>query len=176
MKVNLGCQIHIFPGWINQDIVTDDPAYKTDWKCDANNLPTADDTVDFLYAGHLVEHFYPDTIESYVREWYHVLKPGGKLFVVTPDFGRCARLYAQGVLKMEDLFQQAYGRIYHYDRPEERHHILFDDAVLQKYLGLAPWSNIEKVDLLNNPPAEVAEFMDSHISRSDLQLAYLCTK
>lgn len=178
LKVNLGCQIHHFDGWINQDIVADDKDYHLEWICDANQLPTGDNTVDFMYAGHLVEHFYPDTIEQYVREWYRVMKPGGRLFVVTPDFGRCAKLYAQGTLKMEDLFQQAFGRIYHYDRPEERHHILYDDAVLLQYMCIAPWSSATKVDMQNpsDIPLEVREFMGTHISAGDLQLAYLFTK
>lgn len=176
IKVNLGCQIHHFePGWINQDIVSDDKDYRLEWICDANQLPTGNDTVDFMYAGHLVEHFYPDTIDQYVKEWYRVLKPGGRLLVLTPNFGMFAKGYAAGQFSMKDLFQQAYGRIYHYDRKEETHHILFDDAVLQEYFSIVPWTSVEPVDL-NAPPFEVAPFMDQHISRSNTQLAYLFTK
>lgn len=175
IKVNLGCQIHHFDGWINQDIVTDDPAYITEWKCDANKLPTADNTVDFMYAGHLVEHFYPDTIDSYIKEWHRVLKPGGRILIITPDFGQMAKLYAEGAITIKDLLQPAYGRIYHYDRREETHHILYDDAELLDRMGVVPWTNWGKVDL-NNPPPEVVPFMDHHISRSTTQLAYLFTK
>src|SRR5665213_2402619 len=108
MKLNLGCQIHAFEGWTNQDIIGDDPNIKADLVCDAAELPLEDNSVDFIYAGHLIEHYYPDTVDAAMREWHRVLKRGGKLVVITPDCGAVFKDYASGKLTMEHTWQQMY--------------------------------------------------------------------
>lgn len=178
MKLNLGCQLHMFLGWVNVDVVGDDKDWKPDLVCDVSKLPYEDESVDFIYAGHLVEHFFPDTIHVAIAEWYRVLKPGGTLVVVTPDCGAVFKDYASGKLSIDDTWQQVYGRINHYDTPSERHHIAFDVKKLTSVMDIAPstaWSNMVPLDF-NNPPAEIAPFMDVHISRATYQLGLVLTK
>lgn len=175
MKLNLGCQIHAFEGWVNQDIVGDDPNIKADIVCDAAELPLEDNSVDFIYSGHLVEHYYPDTLEAAISEWYRVLKPGGKLVILTPDCGAVFKDYAAGKLRsIEDTWQQIYGRIYHYDAAPERHHIAFDFQTLCDRTG-SLWLSKESFDL-NNPPEELVPQMDVHISRGAYQVGIVLTK
>lgn len=176
MKLNLGCQIHYFePDWVNIDIVGDDPNMKVDIAADVRWLPMGADMADFIYAGHLVEHFYPDTLIEALKEWRRVLKPGGKLVIVTPDSGAVMRDYAAGKFGIESTWQQIYGRIYHYDRESERHHIAFDNFMLHKMVNEVAWSDIKLLDF-NNPPAELVPFMDKHISRGAYQLGIILTK
>ncbi len=175
-KLNLGCQIHYFDGWINQDIVGDDPNMKVDLICDANKLPYEDNTLDFIYAGHLVEHFYPDTLEVAIREWHRVLRPGGSLVIVTPDCGTVFRDYASGKFdSIESTWQQIYGRIYHYDRESERHHIAFDWSQLYRMCNQVSWDRSLPLNF-NVPPIELLPFMDKHISRGAYQLGIVLTK
>ena len=173
MNINLGCQIHYFDGWINQDIVVGDPNVKVDLNCNANSLPYDNDTVDFIYAGHLLEHFYPDTVLSAVREWYRVLKPGGTLIIVVPDCGEVFKSYAKREITIEQVWQQIYGRIYEYDRDSERHHIAFDREQLIDMVG--EWYMIEDLNF-HNVPVELEPFMDTHISRGIYQLGIILTK
>lgn len=179
MKLNLGAQIHYFEGWTNQDIVGDDPNMRIDMVCDAANLPVLDDTVDFIYAGHLVEHYFPDTLPAAIKEWHRVLKKGGKLVIVTPDCGSIMKDYATGRLPdITATWQQVYGRIYHYDRESERHHIAFDDDMLFKMVNGGihhSWRECNRLDF-NNPPEEIAPFMGTHISRGAYQLGIILTK
>lgn len=176
--LNLGCQVHAFQGWINQDIVDDDPNIKADIFCDAAVLPLEDDSIDFIYAGHLVEHYYPDTLAAAITEWKRVLKPGGNLVIVTPDCGAVYRDYASGKLNsIEDTWQQSYGRIYHYDGAPERHHIAFDFSTLEKMVGVTEgkWRMSVPLDF-NHPPAALVPQMDIHISRGAYQLGIVLTK
>lgn len=175
MKLNLGCQVHYFDGWTNQDIVGDDPNMKVDLLCDASKLPLPDNSVDFIYAGHLVEHFYPDTLPEAIKEWHRVLKVGGKMAILTPDSGAVMRDYAAGKFGIESTWQQLYGRIYHYDRESERHHIAFDYPKLVEMVGCVPWDLLTAFNL-QEPPAELVPFMDTHISRGAYQIGTVTTK
>lgn len=180
MRLNLGCQIHYFDGWVNVDIVGDDPNIKVDLNCNADTLHSIEDnSVDFIYAGHLVEHFYPDTLLRAVMEWKRVLKPNDKLVIVTPDCGTVFNDYQKGRISMQDTWQQIYGRIYAYDRDSERHHIAFDYSTLmrltQAYDYDYEWKSSEPLDFFN-PPKELEPFMDKHISRGAYQLGIILTK
>lgn len=177
MKLNLGCQIHYFEGWTNVDIVPDDPNIKVDLIANASHLPTIeDDSVDFIYAGHLVEHFYPDTLPIALKEWWRVLKKGGRMVIVTPDSGAVMKDYAAGKFDIDSTWQQLYGRIYHYDRESERHHIAFDKKELLYAIGSGVGDfHYDWLDF-NNPPAELVPFMDTHISRGGYQLGIILTK
>jgi SAM-dependent methyltransferase len=176
MKLNLGCQVHYFEGWVNQDIIGDDPNMRVDMVCDANTLPYENDTVDFIYAGHLVEHYYPDTLAVAVAEWKRVLRPGGKLVIVTPDCGSVFRDYADGKFEsIEATWQQVYGRIYHYDRESERHHIAFDPTQLLRMVDSPSWTYATPMDF-QRVPEELEPFMDAHISRGAYQLGVILTK
>lgn len=176
MKLNLGCQIHAFEGWTNQDIIGDDPNIKADLVCDAAKLDTIpSDSVDFIYAGHLVEHYYPDTLPAALIEWRRVLKPGGQLAIITPDCGEVFKDYASGKLTMQHTWQQLYGRIYHYDSAPERHHIAFDFDTLYHFAHQISWERSEAFNF-SAPPEELLPFMDTHISRAPYQTGIILTK
>lgn len=184
IKLNLGCQVHYFDGWVNQDIVGYDPNIPADLVCDAAQLPYEDNSVDFIYAGHLVEHYYPNTLGAAIAEWNRVLKPGGRLVITTPDCGAVFRDYAAGKLNMEETWQQIYGRIYDYDAAPERHHIAFDSQTLWKMASDYPWTMKYEMNFgINEPspvgvgvPEELVPFMDVHISRGAYQIGLVLTK
>ena len=58
---------------------------ETDVLCDVIHglTPFKDDSLDFVIAGHLIEHM-PDPI-FFVNECWRVLRPGGVLFLIVPD-------------------------------------------------------------------------------------------
>jgi SAM-dependent methyltransferase len=135
----------------------------------------------------LVEHFYPDTLPAAIAEWRRVLKFGGKLVIVTPDCGSVFKDYAVGKFdSIESVWQQVYGRIYHYDGASERHHIAFDWHQLAKMVGIVKWQGVVMINSggwsratpfnFNAPPVELVPFMDKHISRGAYQLGIVLTK
>jgi ubiquinone/menaquinone biosynthesis C-methylase UbiE len=51
---------------------------------DATNLHWfTDEALDFVYSSHLLEDF--ENIEGALKEWWRVLKPGGRLIIFCPD-------------------------------------------------------------------------------------------
>jgi SAM-dependent methyltransferase len=53
------------------------------WNADGERCPADDETYDLVIAGEIIEHIV-DT-DSFVRELYRVLKPGGHLILTTPN-------------------------------------------------------------------------------------------
>lgn len=59
----------------------------------AKGIPFADNSVDVVYHSHLLEHLDRDVATVFMREIARVMKPGGILRIVVPDFERCCRAY-----------------------------------------------------------------------------------
>ena len=76
----------------------DKPVYEDSIKIDRVNLPTVDivadveqglgflrdDCVDLIYSSHFMEHIA--NVEFVMREFYRVLRSGGKLYMIVPHF------------------------------------------------------------------------------------------
>jgi SAM-dependent methyltransferase len=61
---------------------------------DIRRLPWTDESVDAVYAGHVLEHIPYEDGTSAVAEMRRVLKPGGRLCIVGPDMDRCVGEFA----------------------------------------------------------------------------------
>lgn len=48
-------------------------------------LPYKDNSVDFIYSEHFIEHLSADEAKSFFKECYRVLKPGGVIRTATID-------------------------------------------------------------------------------------------
>ena len=83
---------HLFKHYTGRDIPE-----TIEWQGDIASLPFKDGTLDFVYASHLIEDFPRDEIPNHpkrynwpmlFREWRRVLKPGGNLICLVPEFHR----------------------------------------------------------------------------------------
>lgn len=84
IKVNLGCGEFPLHGFINVDIL---PLKKVDLICDFNySLPFKTNSIDLIYAGHIIEHLQIDNAIEFLKEIHRILKPNGEVFIVVPDF------------------------------------------------------------------------------------------
>lgn len=92
-NLNLGCGQHVVQGWINIDshrVCECEPCMASGPEiiCDIRSLPFGDGEVDAVYAGHVLEHLPLDEVPALLQEIRRVLRPGGKLGIVGPDFDR----------------------------------------------------------------------------------------
>ncbi len=111
-KVNLGSGTTIAPGWINIDIswniwlcklpflkwilykigLLTEAAYKAKWPSSVirhdvrKGLPFKDNSVDYIYTSHLLEHLKKREVVKVIRECHRILKPHGWIRIVVPDF------------------------------------------------------------------------------------------
>jgi SAM-dependent methyltransferase len=62
----------------------------------AYGLPFADNTADFIYSSHFLEHLFKDEAQRVLRESLRALKPGGIVRICVPDLAHAVALYASG--------------------------------------------------------------------------------
>jgi len=92
LKIELGGGKQHKPGFINVDLFSPFADLQLDLR---RKLPFPDESVDFIYAEHVLEHFsYPHPLSDLLKECYRVLKVGGCISVSVPDAGRALRMYS----------------------------------------------------------------------------------
>jgi predicted SAM-dependent methyltransferase len=82
LKLHLGCGDVYFDGWVNIDRESEKADVKLDLR---STLPYDNDSVDFIYSEHVIEHL---TVQEGIRvlsECHRVLKSGGVVRIATPD-------------------------------------------------------------------------------------------
>jgi predicted SAM-dependent methyltransferase len=82
-KLEIGSFATVRPGWLCTDINPQHP----DIQClDATQpFPFADDTFQFIYAEHMIEHITFPQARSMLNECHRVMQPGGVIRIVTPS-------------------------------------------------------------------------------------------
>lgn len=94
MKLHIGSGTKRLPDWLNVDTRKE---VKPDFVRKAESLHgIQSNTVEAIYASHILEHFPLAKVPQVLEEWRRVLVPGrGKLFLAVPDFRTIAWLYLQ---------------------------------------------------------------------------------
>lgn len=111
IKLHLGCGKNYFEGWINLDNNTDRNIKKLDIKHDLRKkLPFKDNTVDFIYNEHLIEHLTVDEGVKLLKGLYRILKPEGVLRIATPGLEYVISQYVNNNWK-----EQEWVKKYHYE-------------------------------------------------------------
>ena len=96
VKLNVGCGTDYKQGWINIDNNSDNNIKKLDLNWDLRNpLPFKENSVDFIFNEHLIEHLTVDEGQTAIKDFMRVLKPGGVLRIATPDLGLAVEHYVK---------------------------------------------------------------------------------
>src|SRR3989344_2005501 len=80
-NIHLGCGGRIFSGWLNADI----NIYADCYLNLKNKLPFPDESINFIYSEHVIEHFEYIDAKNLLKECYRVLKPAGVIRTAMPD-------------------------------------------------------------------------------------------
>ena len=142
ININLGCGWRNFGSdWIHIDGGDYD---HLDYK-DITKLEFNDNSVDLIYASHVIEYFDRDDVIPLLNEWYRVLKPNGVLRVAVPDFYMMIYLYYNGRshYKLEEFLGPLYGKM---DMGNEKiyHKTTYDEESLRGVLSKVGFENIKR--------------------------------
>lgn len=157
-KLNLGCWKFKMDGWVNIDI---DPSVEPDVIMDATHLAYEDNSIEEIYAGHLLEHLTMNEGVSALREWKRVLIPGGKITITVPDIRKLLDKHCRGETDIEFVQLNAFGA---QDREQQNHHMVFDKQVLFDFVRR----------VFEN--SEIIDDCDMLVAKVDWQTIVQCTK
>ena len=80
--LHIGCGETYFDGWINIDIDSDISDLNHDVR---KSLPYEDNSADFIYHEHFIEHLTSEEGVVFLKETHRILKKNGIMRIATPD-------------------------------------------------------------------------------------------
>ena len=91
MKLHLGCGRKYIPGFVHVDLLDYD---HIDHRMSVDDLSLfSNNSVELIYASHVLEHFGRHETTGVLGEWYRVLQVAGVLRVAVPRFrGGCQQV------------------------------------------------------------------------------------
>ncbi len=94
VKLHLGCGTAYKEGWINIDNNSDNNIKLLDLNWDLRNpLPFDDNSADFIFNEHFLEHLTVEEGQRALRDFLRVLKPSGIMRIAMPDLARMIYTY-----------------------------------------------------------------------------------
>ena len=161
IKLHLGCGKKYIPGFIHVDIRKFD---HIDYIASVDNLNMfKDNSVNMIYASHILEHFKRFETEKVLNEWYRVLEKGGILRVAVPDFEKIAKVY----LKNRNL-DELIGLLYGGQTYENNYHYrIFDFQSLSNILRKVGFKKIYRYDWRKTIHKDYDDFSQSYLPHMD---------
>ena len=94
IKLHLGCGRNLLDGWINTDFNT--AKFRgSDFLDVTEKFPYDDNSVDYIFSEHMIEHISYQNGKFMIEESFRVLKSGGKIRISTPDLKFLINLYTE---------------------------------------------------------------------------------
>jgi glycosyltransferase involved in cell wall biosynthesis len=152
LKLHLACGHDYTEGYINVDFYAPEDA-RCDARFDVAVLPYPDNSVDEIKAFHIIEHFDFFEIQKVFKEWHRVLKPGGRLWLETPDFLETCRSFVEGNpgMDIEQWRILLYNHFFaHAWIPGQTHKFLFTETQLRTMLEWAGFDNMTRLPPSSN--------------------------
>ena len=94
IKLHLGCGRNLLGGWINTDFNTA-KFQGSDFLDVTEKFPYDDNSVDYIFFEHMIEHINYQDGKFMIEESFRVLKSGGKIRISTPDLKFLINLYTE---------------------------------------------------------------------------------
>ena len=161
VKLHLACCERYIPGYIHIDIRN---FPHIDYIMEVDNLCEFDDnSVDHIYASHILEHFGRHEVVDVLKEWYRVLKEEGTLRVAVPDFEAICRAYRT----FEDI-TLVMGPLHGgQDYEGNTHYVSFDFKYLSELLKQVGFKCIRRYDWRYTIHKDYDDFSQSYLPHMD---------
>jgi predicted SAM-dependent methyltransferase len=101
-RLQLGTSNSLIPGWLNTDLLPN--SSEVVYLDATRRFPFKDDTFDYVYSEHMIEHIEYDSALFMLRECFRVLRPGGKIRMSTPDLRVLAGLLSNEKTPAETFY------------------------------------------------------------------------
>ena len=160
-KLHLGCGTKHLEGYTNIDI-----RYLPGVD-EVNNIRFLrnykNNSVDLIYACHVLEHFSRWEYKEVIKRWFEILKPGGVLKLAVPNFNAICSYYVKtGDLK--SIMGLLYGG---QDYDENYHYVTFDQNSLFKDLYEIGFNNVQEYNHKITEHSNVDDFSKAYLPHMD---------
>lgn len=137
--LHLGCGEVDAPGFVNIDAI---PHPHVHYVRAIDNLRIfRNDSANFIYASHCLEHFSHREVLFVLEEWHRVLKPGGILCLSVPDFELMLDIYFDNNKSTDSIIAPLMGG---QDYKYNFHKTVFNHESLSALLLQAGFSFVRK--------------------------------
>jgi len=163
VKINMGCGWRDFgSNWTH----IDGGDYQHLDYHSITKLDFEDNSVDLIYASHVLEYF--DRIEVYflLEEWARVLKPEATLRVAVPNFAVLSALYQSGEMQLKHVLGPLYGRM-KMDNETIYHKTVYDFEDLRFLLTRCGFRSIREYDWRSKEHAKYDDHSQAYFPHMD---------
>ncbi len=163
-KIHLGCGRIYIPGFFHVDI---QPAPHVDAVSSGEDLSFIDnDTVELIYASHVLEHFDRWHYHDALVEWHRVLKPGGVLRLSVPDFEACVRAYQK--FGLSNPFSGIIGLVCGGQRDlNDFHRMIFNRDLLTTELKTAGFNEVRDWNWRTTEHSHIDDYSQAYLPHMD---------
>ncbi len=142
LKINIGNGPTVIDGYIGIDRKDGGEAFPLRFN---NGTVVPDECASDLRASHVLEHLSFREVPRALEEWRRVLKPGGRLRIAVPDFGK--------ISSTDRPKEWAYILMGGQIDDDDFHKSVFDETRLRTYLENAGMTGIKKWESSNTDSA-----------------------
>ena len=140
MKLHLGCGKRYLEGYIHVDIAEFE---HIDYQLPIDDLSNfKDNTVEEIYASHVLEYFDRNDVIHVLTEWKRVLKPSGILRLAVPNFPKLVEVY-QSSKDLSSILGPLYGKWDIGNQEFIYHKTVYDENSLKNVLEEVGFKNIK---------------------------------
>ena len=163
IKINIGC------GWRN---------FGKDWihidggdydHLDYNNITKLEfknESVDLIYASHVIEYFDRDQVRTLLEEWKRVLVDQGILRIAVPDFYQISKLYIQGEYPLQNFLGPLYGKM-NMSKEAIYHKTVYDFFSLSTLLQSVGFDSVKKYNWRDTEHSNVDDCSQAYLPHMD---------
>lgn len=165
IKLHLGCGDVYKKGWVNIDGVSYGDNVKIDLIYDLRNpLPFPDNSVDYIFNEHFLEHLSVEESRKSLKDFMRVLKPNGVMRIAMPDLDIIMKAYFNTEWKKEgeDFFKkfdlsfiETKAELVNINFRWWGHQWLYDWEELERRLKEVGCTNIKKCELRESEHLEL---------------------
>ena len=158
-KVQIGCGENALDGWLNCDL---NPKAASVVALDVTaKFPFQDDQFDYLFSEHLIEHFDYLVGKQILKECFRVLKPLGKIRIVTPGLAFLVGLHSERKSDLQERYIEWAASSFVDYAPEPRaafvinnffycdwgHRFIYDEETLGELMLACGFANIKNCEM-----------------------------
>jgi predicted SAM-dependent methyltransferase len=168
-KLHVGGGWQLFEGWLNVDIETIPGVMRMDA---TRRFPFADETFQYVYSEHMIEHVPREKGTHMLRECYRVMRPGAVIRLITPNLSAILGLYGLELSAEQERYLQWFCQTFTPERPPSAasainavfrmwgHQFIYDEQTLADAMRSAGFNSVTRYPISHSNQPELQNLVN----------------